>query len=142
MGKGNDAAAVPLLQRAIRLDPNFAMACAALGTSYFNLGEASLGAENTKKAYELRERVSEREKFYIESHYYSTVTGDLEKARRAYELWAQTYPQDWVPPDNLGGISRILGQYDKRLAENRETLRREALPNRACCQFLFLEEFL
>jgi tetratricopeptide (TPR) repeat protein len=126
VGKGDDAAAVPLLQRAIRLDPNFAMAYAALGASYYNLGETSLGAENTKKAYELRERVSEREKFYIESHYYSIVTGDLEKARRAYELWAQTYPRDWVPPDNLGGIYRILGQYDKRLAENRETLRLDA----------------
>jgi predicted Zn-dependent protease/predicted Ser/Thr protein kinase len=121
--KGDNAAAVPLFQRAIRLDPNFAMAYASLGTSYGNLGETSLGAENTRKAYELRERVSEREKFYIESHYYSIVTGDLEKARRAYELWAQTYPRDWLPPDNLGGIYRILGQYDKRLAENRETLR-------------------
>jgi tetratricopeptide (TPR) repeat protein len=126
VGKGDDAAAVPLLQRAIRLDPNFAMAYAALGASYYNLGETRLGAENTKKAYELRERVSEREKFYIESHYYSIATGDLEKARRAYELWAQTYPRDWVPPDNLGGIYRILGQYDKRLAENRETLRLDA----------------
>jgi serine/threonine protein kinase/predicted Zn-dependent protease len=121
--KGDNAAAVPLFQRAIRLDPNFAMAYASLGTSYGNLGETSLGAENTRKAYELRERVSEREKFYIESHYYSIVTGDLEKARRAYELWAQTYPRDWLPPDNLGGIYRILGQYDKRLAANRETLR-------------------
>jgi eukaryotic-like serine/threonine-protein kinase len=121
--KGNNAAAVPLFQRAIRLDPNFAMAYASLGTSYGNLGETSLAAENTRKAYELRERVSEREKFYIESHYYGNVTGDLEKARRAYELWVQTYPRDWLPPDNLGGIYRILGQYDKRLAENRETLR-------------------
>jgi eukaryotic-like serine/threonine-protein kinase len=121
--KGDNATAVPLFQRAIHLDPNFAMAYASLGTSYGNLGETSLGAENTRKAYELRERVSEREKFYIESHYYSIVTGDLEKARRAYELWAQTYPRDWLPPDNLGGIYRILGQYDKRLAENRETLR-------------------
>ncbi len=76
VGKGDDAAAVPLLQRAIRLDPNFAMAYAALGASYYNLGETRLGAENTKKAYELRERVSEREKFYIESHYYSIATGD------------------------------------------------------------------
>jgi eukaryotic-like serine/threonine-protein kinase len=121
--KGDNAAAVPFFQRAIRLDPNFAMAYASLGTSYGNLGESSLAAENMRKAYELRERVSEREKFYIESHYYSIITGDLEKARRAYELWAQTYPRDWVPPDNLGGIYRILGQYDKRLAENRETLR-------------------
>jgi eukaryotic-like serine/threonine-protein kinase len=126
VAKGDDAAAVPLLQRAIHLDPNFAMAYAALGASYFNLGEARLGAENAKKAYELREHVSEREKFYIESHYHSIVTGDLEKARQAYELWAQTYPRDWVPPDNLGGIYRILGQYEKRLAENRETLRLDA----------------
>jgi len=123
VAKGDNAAAVPRFQRAIRLDPNFAMAYASLGTSYGNLGETSLAAENTRKAYELRERVSEREKFYIESHYYSVVTGDLEKARRAYELWAQTYPRDWLPPDNLGGIYRIFGQYDKRLAENRETLR-------------------
>jgi Flp pilus assembly protein TadD len=123
LGAGDNAAAVPLFQRAIRLDTNFAMAYASLGTSYGNLGETHLGAENMRKAYELRERVSEREKFYIESHYYSIVTGDLEKARRAYELWAQTYPRDWLPPDNLGGIYRILGQYDKRLAENRETLR-------------------
>ena len=123
LGAGDNAAAIPLFQRAIRLDPNFAMAYASLGTSYGNLGETNLGAENTRKAYDLRERVSEREKFYIESHYYSIVTGDLEKARRAYELWAQTYPRDWLPPDNLGGIYRILGQYDRRLAENRETLR-------------------
>ncbi len=123
LGAGANAAAVPLFQRAIRLDPNFAMAYASLGASYGNLGETSLAAANTRKAYELRERVSEREKFYIESHYYSIVTGDLEKARRAYELWAQTYAQDWLPPDNLGGIYRIFGQYDKRLAANRETLR-------------------
>jgi Flp pilus assembly protein TadD len=121
--KGDNAAAIPFFQRAIALDPNFAMAYASLGTSYDNLGETSLGTENMRKAYELRERVSEREKFYIESHYHSIVTGDLEKARRTYELWAQTYPRDWLPPDNLGGIYRILGQYDKRLEENRETLR-------------------
>ncbi|HXA04509.1 MAG TPA: tetratricopeptide repeat protein, partial [Bryobacteraceae bacterium] len=70
--------------------------------------------------------VSDREKFYIESHYHFIVTGDLEKARQVYELWAQTYPRDWLPPDNLGGIYRMLGQYDKRLAENRETLRLDA----------------
>jgi Flp pilus assembly protein TadD len=123
VGKGDDAAAVPLFQRAIGLDPNFAMAYASLGLSYWNLGETSLGAENTRKAYELRERVSEREKFYIESHYFNLVTGDLEKARRAYELWTQTYPRDGVPPSNLSATYQILGQYEKALSEIREALR-------------------
>jgi Flp pilus assembly protein TadD/predicted Ser/Thr protein kinase len=123
VGKGDNAAAVPLFQRAIRLDPNFAMAYASLGVDYSNLGETSLAAENTRKAYELRARVSEREKFYIESHYYHYVTGDLEKARQVYELWAQTYPRDFVPPTNLGAIYGNLGQYDKGLAESREAFR-------------------
>ena len=70
------------------------MAYASLGAGYHNLGETSLATENTKKAYELREHVSEPEKFYIESHYYQSVTGNLEKARQVCELWAQTYPRD------------------------------------------------
>jgi serine/threonine protein kinase/predicted Zn-dependent protease len=123
VGKNDPAGAVPLFQRAIRLDPNFAMAYASLGQSYANLGETSLASENTKKAYELREWVSEREKFYIESHSNDLVTGDLEKARQVYELWAQTYPRDDVPPNNLGVIYRKLGQYDKALADFRENLR-------------------
>jgi eukaryotic-like serine/threonine-protein kinase len=121
--KGDDAGAVPLYQRAIRLDPNFAMAYEGLGTSYYNLGETTMAAENTRKAYELRERVSEREKFHIESHYYFLVTGDLEKARRVYELWAQTFPRDDAPPNNLGAIYQRLGQYGKDLAKTRESLR-------------------
>jgi tetratricopeptide (TPR) repeat protein/predicted Ser/Thr protein kinase len=123
LNRGDYAAAVPLFQRAIRLDPDFAMAYASLGQSYANLGETSLASENTKKAYELRERVSEREKFYIESHYYNNVTGDLEKARQVYELWAQTYPRDFFPLGNLGDIYRILGQYDKSVVEGRESFR-------------------
>jgi serine/threonine protein kinase/tetratricopeptide (TPR) repeat protein len=121
--KGDYAASVPLFQRAIRLDPNFAMAYASLGVDYSNLGETSLASENSKKAYELRERVSERERFTIEALYHSLVTGDLEKARQAHELWAQTYPRDGVPPNNLGAIFGNLGQYDNALAEFREALR-------------------
>jgi tetratricopeptide (TPR) repeat protein len=121
--KDDAAAAVPLFQRAIQLDPNFAMAYASLGTSYSNLGEPTLGAENTRKAYELRERTNEREKFYIESHYYDNVMGDLEKARRNYELWAQTYPRDGVPPSNLAAVYSNLGQYEKALEEAREAFR-------------------
>jgi tetratricopeptide (TPR) repeat protein len=125
VGKGDFAAAVPLFQRAIRLDPSFAMAYASLGTCYVNLGEFSLGAETSLKAYELRDRVSEREKFYIESHYHDVVTGDLEKARQVYELWAQTYPRDYVPPGSLVDIYVRVGQYDKALVEAREAFRLE-----------------
>jgi serine/threonine protein kinase/tetratricopeptide (TPR) repeat protein len=120
---GEYAAVAPLLQRAIRLDPNFAMAYALLGDTYVSLGETSLAAENYRKAYELRERVSEREKLYIESDYYQNVTGDLEEARQVAELWAQTYPRDFVAPANLGFIDRNLGQYDRALAEFRESFR-------------------
>ncbi len=115
--------AVPFFQRAIRLDPNFAMAYARLGTSYANFGETNLGAENTRKAYELRDRVSEAEKFYIESHYYQHVTGNQESARQSYELWAETYPRDWLPLPPLYVVYSVLGQYEKSLAEAREAFR-------------------
>jgi serine/threonine protein kinase/Flp pilus assembly protein TadD len=117
------AAAVPLFQRAVRLDPNFGMAYARLGTCYSNLGEITLGAGNTRKAYELRDRVSEREKFYIESHYYENATGDLEKARQVLQLWLDTYPRDWQPLPPLYTISGVLGQYERSLAEARESIR-------------------
>jgi len=118
----NDAAtAVSLFQQAVSLDPNFAMAYARLGTSYSNLGQTARAAENLRKAYELRERVSAREKLYVASHYEHFVTGNLEAARKTYELWAQTYPRDDVPPGNLGAIYGTLGYYDKALAGAQET---------------------
>ena len=123
MPKANYGAAILLFQRAISLDSNFAMAYARLGTSHLNLGESTLGAENTRKAYELRERVSEQEKFYIESHFYDFVTGDLEKARQVYELWAQTYPRDAETPVNLGVIYVTLGNYDKALSACEKSLK-------------------
>ena len=127
MMAGDDYAdAPPLFQRAIRLDPNFAMAYARLGTSYSNLGETTIGSENLKKAYELRDRASEPEKFYIESHYYQIVPGNLEKQRRVCELWAQTYPREYVARLHLSVIYSNFGQYDKALEEARETLRLEA----------------
>jgi eukaryotic-like serine/threonine-protein kinase len=121
--KNDYAAAVSLFQRAVSLDPNFAMACARLGTSYSNLGQIGRAAENTRKAYELRERVSEREKLYIASHYENFVTGNLEAARKTYELWAQTYPRDEGPITNLGAIYGNLGDYDKSLAAAQESFK-------------------
>src|SRR5262249_42369217 len=117
------AAAVPFFQRAVRLDPNFSMAYARLGNCYRMLGEQTLAAENNRKAYELREGVSELEKFYIESHYYQQTTGELEKARQVYELWAQSYPRDWGRPSAETAVSGWLGQYDEGLIESREELR-------------------
>jgi eukaryotic-like serine/threonine-protein kinase len=123
IGGGDDAAALPLFQRAIRLDPNFAMAYAMCGISYSNLGESILASENMRKAFELRARVSAREKLLIESEYHDVATGDLEKAQQVFEVWAQTYPRDWVPVYELGGIYRSLGQYDKSLTKRLEALR-------------------
>jgi len=122
-GANDFAASIAPLQRAIKLDPNFAMAHAALGTSYNNIGEAGMAAEAGKKAYELRDRASEREKLYIDTHYYNFVTGDLEKAAKAYEAWLQSYPRDEVPYTNLGSIEGLIGRYDKSLTYGQEAFR-------------------
>ena len=123
VGGNNSAAAVPLLQRAIKLDPNFALAYADLGWSHSNLQEGSLASADLRKAFELRERVSEYEKLYIEAEYDYLVTGDLEKAQRTMEVFAQTYPRDWEPPAELGNLLTMLGQHEKSLSENREASR-------------------
>ena len=123
MMKADRASAISLFQRAISLDPNFAMAYARLGTSYSNQGQTARAAENTRKAYKLRERVSEHEKLYIASHYEKFVIGNLEAARRTYELWAQTYPHDDTPPNNLGVIYLNLGDYDRSLAAAQEVMK-------------------
>jgi tetratricopeptide (TPR) repeat protein len=123
MERNDFAAAVPLFQRATSLDPNFAMAYAGLGISYGEVGETTRASENTRKAYELRERVSEREKFYIASNYELWVTGNLEAARKTDELWAQTYPRDNIPPRYLGIIYSNLGDYDKGLAQGQEAMK-------------------
>jgi eukaryotic-like serine/threonine-protein kinase len=118
-----DAASIPFQKRALELDPNFAAAYAALGVAYMNLGQASLATDSIEKAYALRDKVSEREKYRISSLYYQNVTGELEQASQVYELWAKSYPLDSVPPGNLGDLYAQLGQYDKALTEAREALR-------------------
>jgi eukaryotic-like serine/threonine-protein kinase len=114
--KGEDAAA-PFFKQAVTLDPNFAMAYAVLGQVESNLGERKVGAEHTKKAYDLRERASEPEKFYIESHYYNNVDGDFEKTIQVYKIWSQTYPRDSIPHGNLAVAYSALGQWEKSLPE-------------------------
>jgi eukaryotic-like serine/threonine-protein kinase len=121
--KGDFAAAVPFFLRATQLDPNFAMAYARLGTNYFNLGDDTRAVESTSKAYELRDRASEREKLYITSHFQDYVKGNAEASRTTYELWARTYPRDDVPPTNLGVLYQTLGDYDKALAASRDAMK-------------------
>jgi eukaryotic-like serine/threonine-protein kinase len=118
-----DTAALPFFQRAVDLDLNFAMAYAWISGFYGDLNEVGRAAENARKAYELREKVSERERFYIEGNYYFFATGEQEKAAQTYELWQQTYPRDAAPYRALGNISTVLGNWEKALEEWREALR-------------------
>ena len=118
-----ETAAIPLYQRAIELDPNFAAAYASLATSYSNLNEQARAAEYARRAYEWREKVSERERFAIEARYYRNVTGELEKAAQTYELWLQTYPIDAVRIGDVGAISANLGQWEKAVDQDAEALR-------------------
>jgi serine/threonine protein kinase len=110
------AAAIPLFQRALSLDPNFAMAYLRLGQAYQPLSELALCAANTSKAYELRGRVSESEGLAISSFYEMVVTGDLEAARTSYQAWAQSYPRDDEPPTNLWTTFTFMGDYEKARA--------------------------
>jgi tetratricopeptide (TPR) repeat protein len=123
IGANDFAGSIPVLKRAIQLDPNFAMAYAVLGTSYVNIGEVGLAAENARKAYELKDRVSDVEKFYIESHYYEMATGDLDKARQTFKLLAQNYPRDETAPTNMGVIDGVLGDYDDSLKQAQDAFK-------------------
>jgi eukaryotic-like serine/threonine-protein kinase len=123
VAKNDPAAAIPLLQQAIGLDPNFAMAYAYLAINYHNLGETALAAAAMRKAYALRERVSEIEKLNIDSDYQRFVTGDLEAADQTLEVWAETYPHDVAPRIELGVDCAILGDYAHSLASYQEALK-------------------
>jgi serine/threonine protein kinase/Flp pilus assembly protein TadD len=121
--RGEFAAAIPLFERAVSLDPNFAMAYARLGTSYYDISDLTHSTEDMKKAYELRSRVSERENFLIESQYEHFVKGDLEAARKTDEAWEEAYPRDDIPPHNLSGVYHQLGDYERPVVENRKSLK-------------------
>ena len=131
--KLDDDKAIPYLKRAVELDPNFAMANATLGVVYSNLTQGGLATSFISKAFDLKERASERERLYISSHYYDLVTRDIEKAIKCrafhekaittYEQWVQTYPRDTAPRDNLSLRYTALGQHEKALASSSEAMR-------------------
>jgi serine/threonine protein kinase/tetratricopeptide (TPR) repeat protein len=118
---GDEFGALPLYQRAVELDPNFAMAYARIGTIYSNLGQSEMSEQNRKKAFELRDRASEHEKLYITSHYYAD-SGQLDKGIAALELYKQTYPRDMIPYNNLANIYNSLGQYENALDNARQAV--------------------
>jgi eukaryotic-like serine/threonine-protein kinase len=119
----NGASAIPRFEQAIRLDPNFAMAYGRLAVCYSSMGDTARAAESARKAYELRDRVSDRERFYLASHYEMFTTGNFEAARKTLELWAQNYPRDASPFSNLAKVYNTLGEHEKALAAAKESLR-------------------
>src|ERR1700728_2893190 len=120
-----ETAALPFFKRAAELDPNFAVAYLSQAIGYSNLGEPGLAQQYARKAYDLRGKVSEREKFSIEAFYYGDVTGELEKAAQTFELCQQGYPRYYPAYTNLASISITLGNYEKALNESSEALRLE-----------------
>jgi tetratricopeptide (TPR) repeat protein/predicted Ser/Thr protein kinase len=121
--RDGDAAAVPFLRNAVEQDPGFALAHARLSTVYGNLGESLPSREEITKAYALRDRVSEPERLYITARYATTVEGNEQKAIEAYEVWKQTYPNDFVPRANVAQFYAQRGEYDKAIEEYRTAIR-------------------
>src|SRR5271165_6525446 len=110
--------ALPHFKRAVEIDPQFAMAYASMGMMYSNIGESVLANESTSKAYQLRDRASDRERFFITTLYDRQVTGNLEKEQQTLQLWAQTYPRDREAHGLQSGFaSQGSGQYEKSIEQ-------------------------
>ena len=120
--QGGDAA-VPFFKHAVEIDPQFAAAYASLGLMYGSMGETEVGTENIRKAYELRDRASDNEKFFITAYYDGRATGNQKKAQQTCEAWAQAYPREWTPHTFLAGfIYPVLGEYEKAAAEAQKAI--------------------
>jgi tetratricopeptide (TPR) repeat protein len=123
LNEKGEAAALPYHQRAIELDPNFAMGYAAVGSDYFSLAELGRASEYFTKAFQLREHASEREKLDIAAAYYSYVTGELDKAAQTYQQSIESYPRDFRAYGNLGTIYGEQGQYEKAAEVTKQPVR-------------------
>ena len=121
--KGKQQEGIPFLKRAAEIDPNFALAYARLASVYYNTRQYDLASAASERAFELRERVSERERLYIAAGYYDNVTGELERYFETLELWKRTYPRDAPPHNNLSLKYAELGQFGKAVEEAREAIR-------------------
>ena len=121
--KGNPRESLSFYQRAIELDPNFAMAYARIGVHYVNEEQLERSKEYFQKAYDLRDRVSERERLYLEEKYYSYITGDIDQAIETLKTWARLYPNDFIPHNNLSINYKLLGRHEEALKESLEAVR-------------------
>jgi serine/threonine protein kinase/tetratricopeptide (TPR) repeat protein len=121
--KGRARESLAFYKRAVDLDPNFAMAYARIGVHYFNQEEMETSKEYIQKAHDLRDRVSERERLYIDEKYYNYVTGEIDKAVETLQTWTKLYPDDFVPHNNLSINYRFYGRYEDALREALEAMR-------------------
>jgi DNA-binding winged helix-turn-helix (wHTH) protein/tetratricopeptide (TPR) repeat protein len=117
---GNNLDAISDYKMAIDLDPQFALAYARLGTIYINAQQLDLGSEYYKKAFQLRDRTTDRERLYIAVHYYTDVTGEYQRAIETYKLWGSLYPNDWGVPNNLANLYDMLGHPSEGLVYARQ----------------------
>jgi len=137
---GNQPESIPFYKRAIELDPNFAMAYARLAVAYNNQFQTEVAAQYSQKAYDLRDRVSERERFYISEKYTSYVTGDRDEAINVLKAWSQSYPNDYIPHNNLAVNYSLIGQFEEALKESREAVRLS--PNNTTSLGNYVENFI
>ena len=117
-----DAAALPFLKKAVEQDPEFALAHARLSTVYSNLNEGEQARQHIAKAYALKDRVSEPERLYIIARYYTTAEPSPQKVIETYQIWNQTYPNDFVPHSNLAVTYENEGEFDKAVEEFRAAI--------------------
>src|ERR1051325_5289633 len=138
--QGKQDESIPFYKRAIELDPNFGMAYARLAVTYNNMFQTELAQQYSQKAYDLRDRVSERERYYISEKYASYVTGDRDESIKVQQAWIQSYPNDYIPHNNLAVNYSLGGQYEEALKESREAV--ELSPNNVTSQTNYVENFM
>jgi len=123
----NQPGAIPFFTKAIEIDPEFAMAHAALGLMYGHTGESGLASEHTAKAYALRDHASERERYFIAAYYQGRATGNQEKAEQICQAWSRSYPHDVTPHAFLSGfIYTGLAKYERAVAEAQRVIELDA----------------
>ncbi|HEX5834007.1 MAG TPA: protein kinase [Pyrinomonadaceae bacterium] len=121
--QGKHLEALAFYKRAVELDPNFAMAWARIGVHYGNQGQPEAAREYVQKAWDLRDRVSERERLYISEKYYAYITGELDKTIETLQTWARLYPNDFIPHNNLSLNYKLIGRYEEAMKEGLEAVR-------------------